>query len=130
ETVPVKANGESPLLLRDVAKVKEGTMPGEIDRYNMRRLVSLTANVEGEDLGRVARQVAQAVRDADTPPQGVEVNVRGQIETLRTLFGGLAPGSAGAETTALPWYTRAWQWMEQAFRGLTLGLAFAVVAIL
>ena len=30
-------------------------MPGEYDRYNMRRLVSLTANIEGEDLGRVAR---------------------------------------------------------------------------
>ena len=31
-------------------------MPGEYDRYNMQRLVSLTANIEGEDLGRVAGQ--------------------------------------------------------------------------
>src|SRR5581483_6249949 len=29
ETVPVKPNGSTPLLLRDVAAVKEGTMPGE-----------------------------------------------------------------------------------------------------
>ena len=29
-------------------------MPGEYDRYNMKRLVSMTANIEGEDLGRVA----------------------------------------------------------------------------
>jgi multidrug efflux pump subunit AcrB len=130
ETVPVKANGQSPLLLRDVAKVKEGTMPGEIDRYNMRRLVSMTANVEGEDLGRVAGHVARAVKDAGAPPPGVEVDVRGQIETLRTLFGGLAPSSAGVDTTARPWYDRAWLWVEQSFRGLTLGLAFAVVAIL
>ena len=36
---------------------RPGTMPGEYDRYNMKRTVSLTANIVGEDLGRVARQV-------------------------------------------------------------------------
>src|SRR5437899_12611560 len=41
-----------PLRVRDVAKVQSGKMPGEFDRYNMRRLVSLTANIQGEDLGR------------------------------------------------------------------------------
>src|SRR5205823_861803 len=51
-------------------------------------------------------------------------------ETLRTLFGGLAPGSAGTTTPAATWYGRAWQWAERTFRGLTLGLALAVVAIL
>jgi len=55
--------------------VKEGTMPGEIDRYNMRRVVSMTANVEGEDLGRVAARVAAAIRDAGELPAGVQVDV-------------------------------------------------------
>src|SRR5207302_3442402 len=48
EAVPIKSNGDTPLLLRDVADVREGTMAGEVDRYNMRRLVSMTANIEGE----------------------------------------------------------------------------------
>ena len=69
ETVPVKQNGRTPLLLRDVAAVKEGSMAGEVDRYNMRRLVSMTANIEGEDLGRVAGRIASAIeatgRDAE-----------------------------------------------------------------
>ena len=34
--------------LRDVAEVREGTMPGEVDRYNMRRTVSMTANFAEE----------------------------------------------------------------------------------
>src|SRR5262249_49557306 len=43
----------TPLLIRDVARVMRSEMPGEVDRYNLRRYLSLTANIEGEDLGRV-----------------------------------------------------------------------------
>jgi multidrug efflux pump subunit AcrB len=96
ETVPVKTNGASPLLLRDVAQVKDGTMPGEVDRYNMRRLVSLTANIEGEDLGRVAEHIAQAIGAAGEPPGGVQVDVRGQVTPMREMFQGLASGLAVA----------------------------------
>jgi multidrug efflux pump subunit AcrB len=90
--VPVKPNGSSPLLVRDVAAVRRGTMPGELDRYNMRRLVSLTANVAGTDLGRVANEVEAAVKRAGDPPTGVQVHVRGQITPLRQLFSGLEIG--------------------------------------
>jgi hypothetical protein len=37
-------------LLEHVADVHPGSMPGQIDRYNMKRMVSLSANVVGEDL--------------------------------------------------------------------------------
>lgn len=87
-----KRTSEGNLLLRDVATITEGTMPGEYDRYNMRRLVSLTANVSGTDLGRVAEGVARAVHDAGPPPTGVAVDVRGQIVPMRQMFGGLAAG--------------------------------------
>jgi multidrug efflux pump subunit AcrB len=90
--VPVKANGRSPLLVRDVAEVRPGAMPGEYDRYNMRRLVSLTANIAGTDLGRVADQVDAAIRSAGEPPTGVEVAVRGQMEPMRQMFRGLNTG--------------------------------------
>ena len=42
------------MLLRDVAEVTRGTMPGEYDRYNMKREVSLTANIAGDGPGPVA----------------------------------------------------------------------------
>ena len=49
--VPVKHNAAGQVLVRDVATVSTGTMPGEIDRYNMKRQVSMTANIAGTDLG-------------------------------------------------------------------------------
>jgi multidrug efflux pump subunit AcrB len=96
EAIPVKTNGQLPLLVRDVARVQEGTMAGEVDRYNMRRLVSMTANIEGEDLGRVAVQIASAVGAAGATPAGVQVDVRGQVTPMREMFRGLAFGLAVA----------------------------------
>jgi len=92
ETVPVKSTSLIPLLLRDVSTVKEGTMPGEVDRYNMRRIVSMTANIEGEDLGSVARRISKAIEVAGSPPAGVQVDVRGQVTPMREMFEGLAFG--------------------------------------
>lgn len=90
--VPIKRTNKGQLLVRDVAQVQEGTMPGEYDRYNMRRVVSLTANIEGEDLGRVARRIDQALLAIGDPPRGVTVAVRGQIVPMRQMFQGLAVG--------------------------------------
>ena len=102
ETVPIQKPGlDRQLLLRDVAQVSPGTMPGEFDRYNMKRSVSLTANIAGEDLGRVAGQVERAIDRAGQPPKGATVDVRGQI----------AP-------------------MEEILRGLGIGLGMAIVVIL
>jgi multidrug efflux pump subunit AcrB len=92
ETVPVKKTGSAPVLLRDVADVKEGWMLGQVDRTNMRRLVSMTANIEGEDLGGVARRIAVAIAEAGKPPDGIQVDVRGQVVPMREMFQGLAFG--------------------------------------
>ena len=80
------------VLLRDVAEVREGTMPGEVDRYNMRRTISLTANVEGGDLGSVDAEVRRAVAAAGDPPRGATVVVRGQLEPMVQIFQGMGIG--------------------------------------
>jgi multidrug efflux pump subunit AcrB len=90
--VPVKRTEQGQLLLRDVARVEEGTMPGEYDRYNMRRVVSLTANIAGEDLGRVAGRIDDAIKAAGEPPRGVTVAVRGQVVPMQQMFRGLSVG--------------------------------------
>jgi multidrug efflux pump subunit AcrB len=82
----------SRILLQDVAQIQEGAMPGEYDRYNMRRLVSMTANVQGADLGTVAGEIAEALKRAGDPPRGVQVDVRGQVEPMQQMFTGLAIG--------------------------------------
>ncbi len=92
ESLPVKQNGASQVLVRDVASVTAGTMPGEYDRYNMRRQIGLTANVVGEDLGTVSRRIDQSLKRSGTPPVGAKVEVRGQIPPMREMLSGLGLG--------------------------------------
>jgi multidrug efflux pump subunit AcrB len=79
-------------LLRDVADVKFGTTMGEVDRYNMQRVVSLTANLHGEYLGDGAKQIQQALKRVGTPPRGITVAIRGQIPPLEETVSGLRIG--------------------------------------
>jgi multidrug efflux pump subunit AcrB len=92
--VPVSASGASHPLLGDVATIENGTIVGEYDRINGQRMVTLSANVAGEDLGRAAARIDRAITKAGTPPRGATVSVRGEIapmrETLRNIAAGLA----------------------------------------
>ena len=88
ESIPAMADGSSRPLIGDVAQINYGTMPGEYDRYNQQRMITITANTSGTDLGSAAQQVEAAVKRAGDPPRGVAVNIRGQIPPMRqTLFG-------------------------------------------
>jgi multidrug efflux pump subunit AcrB len=79
-------------MLRDVATVQPGHTDAEVDRYNMQRMISLTANVHGKTLGDVARDVRMALGRAGAPPRGTTVEVRGQIAPLEETFVGLRNG--------------------------------------
>ncbi len=79
-------------LIQDVAKVEYGVTNGEFDRYNMMRMVSLTSNLSGNDLGEVGREVKEAVRRAGKPPEGVFVDVVGQVPLLEDTFFHLLTG--------------------------------------
>ena len=89
--VPVGHGASAPILLGDVATVTEGHMPGEYARYNMQRMVTLTANpAPGVDLGRAVTNVRAALAGVQAPPTGVHVFVRGLAPTLdKTLRGAL-----------------------------------------
>jgi multidrug efflux pump subunit AcrB len=102
ETIPVQmVNPDLNLFIRDVAKVGRGTMPAEIDRSTMQRYVSVTANVEGEDLGTAARQIERAIAAAGQPPRGVRVETRGQVAPMREMFTSLGVGLAIAVAVIL-----------------------------
>jgi multidrug efflux pump subunit AcrB len=93
ETVPIQKPGlDRQVLLRDVATVRKGTMPGQYNRYNMKRSVSLTANIGGEDLGRVAGHIERVLKRVGAPPKGATVDVRGQIAPLNEILQGLSVG--------------------------------------
>jgi multidrug efflux pump subunit AcrB len=142
ELVPVKGSGEEsplhdtgnshPLLLRDVADVRPATMPGEVDRYNMRRLISLTANIAGEDLGRVRQKVLRALAAAGKPPEGVQVDVRGQLVPMQELFEGLGFGLFVAVVVILLLLTGYFQSLRLALTALAVlpAVFFGVVLAL
>ncbi len=142
ELVPVKGSGDEsplhdtgsshPLLLRDVAEVRPATMPGEVDRYNMRRLISLTANIAGEDLGRVRQKVLRALAAAGKPPEGVQVDVRGQLVPMQELFEGLGFGLFVAVVVILLLLTGYFQSLRLALTALAVlpAVLFGVVLAL
>jgi len=90
--IPVANRQGQQIGLGQVADVVNGTVQGQFDRYNMQRMLTLSANVAGEDLGRVADRVDAAVKSAGELPPKVNVAVRGQIAPLRELFTSLTSG--------------------------------------
>ena len=93
ENIPLKMiNPVLNLMVRDVADVRNGTMPGQIDRTSSQRFISITANIEGTDLGTAARLVDKAVADAGQPPRGVRITARGQTGTMNDMFRSLGIG--------------------------------------
>lgn len=91
ENLPVARRDSGPILLKNLASVTPGTRPEQFSRYNMQRLITLTANVQGEDLGSIAGKVSQAIAQLPPPPR-VTPTIRGQIPTLFELLGGLQTG--------------------------------------
>jgi multidrug efflux pump subunit AcrB len=133
ETIPVrKVNGDLNLLVRDVAKVSTGTMPGEYDRNTMQRYLSLTANVEGEDLGRAAKQIHAALEAAGEPPKGVRIETRGQITPMEEMFRSMAIGLAIAVATIMIFLTAYFESPRLALAavGAVPGVLSGVVLIL
>jgi multidrug efflux pump subunit AcrB len=93
ETLPLsQITNDVTLMVRDVANVKVGNTPGQIDRISSQRYISISANVEDVDLGTASRLVQQAVKDAGAPPAGVLIDTRGQTGTMNQMFTSLGIG--------------------------------------
>src|SRR5262245_40637172 len=89
---PHGTNGITRPLVADVARVDYGTTFGEVDRYNMQRVISFTANIQGEPLGTAVQNVREAIARAGTPPRGVNVFTRGQVPAFEETLSGLRTG--------------------------------------
>jgi multidrug efflux pump subunit AcrB len=86
-------------MVRDALKdgrVHMSMRPGEYDRDMSQRYLTVVANVEGEDMGRAAGQVRQAVDEAGKPPRGVRVEEMGQLPSMTEMFKALGIGLAVA----------------------------------
>ncbi|MEX2171488.1 MAG: efflux RND transporter permease subunit [Pirellulales bacterium] len=124
--IPLKRTEGRQILIRDVAEIQAGTMPGQYDRYNMRRQITLTANIANTDLGTVSREVTRAIERAGESPTGIQVETRGQIPPMREMQTGLTIGLGLAVVAVLLLLTANFQSLRLAL--VTVSTAPAVVA--
>ena len=97
EALPIDpVNSLVNLMVRDVATVHPSVQPGEFDRSMSQRYLTLTANVEGQDMGAASRLVEKAIDAAGTPPRGVRVTPMGQLPPMNEMFRSLGIGLAVA----------------------------------
>ncbi len=92
--LPVGAGSQRGVLLRNVATVEPGTTVGQYERYNMARVVSITANLRGWDLGRALREI-ESIPEIGNPatwPARTRVDIRGQAVPLRHMVDGFRSG--------------------------------------
>jgi multidrug efflux pump subunit AcrB len=96
--IPVGGLGDrEPQLLGNLVTLKRSLQPSTVTHFNASNSLNVYAGVEGRDLGSVSRDIEALVEEVrGTLPRGVELMVRGQIETLNSSFIGLAAGLAVA----------------------------------
>jgi multidrug efflux pump subunit AcrB len=90
--LPVMLDGAPRPLVGDVATIAPGRTPGELDHLNSQRMLSVTANLAGRDLGQAADAVEQAVARVGVPPRGATVAIHGQVEQMRATLASLREG--------------------------------------
>jgi len=94
ETIPVGSSTGARPLVTEVASVRAGSVPGELDRQNGLWMIALSANLAKSDLGRAGLAIDRAIARAGAPPRGVSAQVRGQVSAMRQIFGNLSVGLA------------------------------------
>ncbi|MGC8541861.1 MAG: efflux RND transporter permease subunit, partial [Phycisphaerae bacterium] len=109
ENIPVTGRGQhDPVPLRNIATFSRGTVPAEIDHYDINRVVDVLVNVSGRPLNVVAAGVRHQVdrvrlRMAQTdnaataagrsePWRGYTISIGGEIKSMASSFSSLLVG--------------------------------------
>ncbi|MHB8418451.1 MAG: efflux RND transporter permease subunit [Myxococcales bacterium] len=91
-----KNKTQQPVLLSDLAKIRRGEGPIEIERKYLERVVYITANPVGRDLGEVAAELRAKFAKEVKLPHGFELRFGGQVRQEKEAFGGLGGAMAMA----------------------------------
>jgi multidrug efflux pump subunit AcrB len=83
EAIPVSSgDGGHTHYLGELATWKHITVPGEYDRLNQQRYITITANIQPEDKGAIFNKVRKAIADMGKLPSGAKILLRGQSDLL------------------------------------------------
>ncbi|HEY6951514.1 MAG TPA: efflux RND transporter permease subunit, partial [Bacteroidota bacterium] len=77
------------VLLGNVAEIEKASSPVQIDRKQQQRIIDVTANVTGRDLGSVAADIQAKLNKVIIPP-GFELRLGGNVEQQQNTFRDLA----------------------------------------
>jgi multidrug efflux pump subunit AcrB len=82
EQIPVGKSGDHSIYLRDIAEWQQGKIVGEYDRIKQQRFLTVSANIDREDLGKAVAAVNESIKQLGNLPAGVKVYLRGQSDVL------------------------------------------------
>ncbi|HQR36611.1 MAG TPA: efflux RND transporter permease subunit [Blastocatellia bacterium] len=94
QSTPVTGNAApAPQLLSNLATMERRTTTAVVNHYNVQPLFDVYANVQGRDLGGVARDIDKVIDEFQSKlPRGSSLVMRGQVENMRSSFFGLGFG--------------------------------------
>ncbi|MEK1910199.1 MAG: efflux RND transporter permease subunit, partial [Pseudomonas chlororaphis] len=97
EALPVTGSNGQSQILGGLASISRVDSPAVVTHYNIQPTLDLYANVQGRDLGGVARDIQHVLDDSQTlRPKGATISLHGQIDALHEAFSGLSLGLLGA----------------------------------
>ena len=92
-TVGTGATAGQPQLFGNLATEHREVAPAVVNHYNVQPVFDVFASTDRRDLGGVASEIDALVKRAQaTLPQGSQIVVRGQVESMRSSFTGLGFG--------------------------------------
>jgi multidrug efflux pump subunit AcrB len=94
ENIPI-TNGvtKTPQILAGLASITRSGEMGVVSHYDIEPVIDIYGSVSGRDLGGVARDIAPIInRSRKNLPEGSQLIVRGQIQTMNASFIGLLAG--------------------------------------
>jgi multidrug efflux pump subunit AcrB len=97
QNLPITAKGAPSQVLGAIADVKRVAVPAVYTQYNVQPVVQIYGTTQGRDLGAVAADVQQLLKEtASEAPKTADVAMFGQVRTMNDSFSGLFFGLAAA----------------------------------
>ncbi len=84
-------------VLGNLVQLSPTSRPAVVSHYNVQPVIDVYASTQGRDLGAVSRETMRVLQPfTKNAPRGTSIVVRGQVQTMRSSFIGLAIGLMGA----------------------------------
>ncbi|HVB55369.1 MAG TPA: efflux RND transporter permease subunit [Candidatus Acidoferrales bacterium] len=94
ENIPISGgNSPTPQILAGLASITPSGEMAVVSHYDIEPVIDIYGSVEGRDLGGVSRDIMPIINRAKKDlPEGTQLMVRGQIQTMNSSFNGLLAG--------------------------------------